>query len=245
MAILYGIHSVHEALQATEDRVERICVEKGARSPRIQTIIQTARECRIPLSFEERAWLDRRAAGNRHQGVICYLAESTTFSVSDVLEGASRPGLLLILDGIEDPHNLGAILRSAEVSGADGILLPKRRSAGISAAVVKASAGAAAHVKVARGSNTSQLIELVKEQGFWVAGLDAESSTPIWRADFSVPIALVLGNEQKGLHGLVRKRCDYLISIPVLGDVSSYNVSVSAGIALYEVLRQRATRERG
>jgi 23S rRNA (guanosine2251-2'-O)-methyltransferase len=241
MALLYGIHSVQEALQATENRIERICVERGARGSRIQKIIETARARHITISFEDRSWLDKKAAGNRHQGVLCYLAEGPTFTVSDVLEKAHRPGLLLILDGIEDPHNLGAILRSAEVAGADGILLPKRRSAGISPGVAKASAGAIAHIKVARGSNTSRMIASVKEHGYWVAGLDAESATPIWQVDLTGPIALVMGNEQKGLHSLVKKRCDFLMSIPVHGDVSSYNVSVSAGIALYECLRQRAT----
>jgi 23S rRNA (guanosine2251-2'-O)-methyltransferase len=162
-----------------------------------------------------------------------------TADVEEILAQAASPGLVLLLDGIEDPHNLGAILRSAEVAGADGVFVPQRRSAGLSGAVVRASSGAASHIKVAKTGNTSQLIDRLKKSGYWVAGLDADVPHPIWEADFTVPIALVFGGEGSGLHRLVKEKCDFLVSIPVLGNVSTYNVSVVAGIALYEVLRQR------
>jgi 23S rRNA (guanosine2251-2'-O)-methyltransferase len=162
-----------------------------------------------------------------------------TLSVEDLIAQAGSPGLMVILDGIEDPHNLGAILRSAEVSGADGVILPQRRTAGLSATAVKSSAGAATHVKVARAGNTVAAIDLLKKNGYWILGLAGEAARPLWEADFSVPIALVLGNESSGLHRLVKERCDFLFSIPVRGRISSHNVSVAAGISLYEVVRQR------
>ncbi len=239
MALLYGIHAVEEAVKADPGRIEKICVQRDQKNPRIQEIIDLCRASHIPVSFEERSWLDRKAEGQRHQGILCHLAESPTCSVEDILDQASSPGLMVVLDGIEDPHNVGAIIRSAEVTGADGVFIPQHRSAGLSATAVRASAGAASHMKVARVPNVSQLIELLKKNGYWVAGLDAGSGRPAWEADFTVPTALVLGNEGSGLHRLIKERCDFLVAIPVRGKVGSHNVSVAAGIALYEVLRQR------
>ncbi len=242
MAILYGINAVAEALKGDAHRVERIFLQRGQKNPRLQEIIDLGRQNHIPLSFEEKTWLDRKAEGERHQGVLCHLSEMSTISPEEVLERASSPGLVLLLDGIEDPQNLGAILRSAEVAGADGVCLPYRRSAALSPAVVKASAGAALHIRVTRVPNTAQMIDLLKRRGYWVAGLEADSGHMIWEADFNVPTALVMGSEGGGLHRLVKEKCDFLVSIPVRGRVSSHNVSVAAGIALYEVLRQRAQR---
>jgi 23S rRNA (guanosine2251-2'-O)-methyltransferase len=240
MAVVYGINAVLEALRADSGKVERVCVQRDQRNPRVQEIIDASRRAHIPLSFEERAWLDRKAEGDRHQGVLCHVAEMGVLEPEDILAQASSPGLVLLLDGIEDPHNLGAIIRSAEVAGADGLFLPHRHSAGLSPAVARASAGAAAHLKIARIPNLARLIELLKKKNYWVAGLDASSDRQLWEADFTVPTALVLGSEGSGLHRLVREKCDFLVSIPVRGRVSSHNVSVAAGIALYEVLRQRA-----
>jgi 23S rRNA (guanosine2251-2'-O)-methyltransferase len=240
MSILHGINPVTEALRADPGKIERICIERGQKNPRIQEIIELARQNHVRISFEERSWLDRKAEGERHQGVLCYAAEMITCDPEDILNQAKSPGLLVVLDGIEDPHNLGAILRSAEAAGADGVFLPQHRSAGLSATVVKASAGAASYVKLARCTNVAQLIELMKKKGFWVAGLDADSGQPIWKTDLTAPIALVLGNEGTGLHKLVKQKCDFLVSLPIHGNVGSYNVSVAAGIALYEVLRQRS-----
>ncbi len=239
MALIYGIHSVEETLRADPGRIEKICVQRGQKNRRIQELIDLGRERGIPFAFEDKAWLDRKAAGERHQGVLCYVSEMNTYSVEEILHRAASPGLLVILDGIEDPHNLGAILRSAEVSGADGVFLPQHRSAGLGAAAVKASAGAASHIRIARTGNVSQLIELLKKNGYWIAGLDAGSGRPLWEADFRIPTALVLGGEGAGLHRLVKEKCDFLVAIPVRGRIDSHNVSVAAGIALYEVVRQR------
>ena len=240
MPVLYGINAVMEALKADPARVERVSIQRGLAGPRIQAIIDFARHAGAPLVFEDRAWLDRKAGGGRHQGVICHVSEAATMSAEEILRQASSPGLLLILDGVEDPQNLGATLRSAEVAGVDGVLIPQRRSAGLSASAVKASAGAATHVKVARVSNTNQAIELIQSSGYWVTGLSADAEKPIWEIDFLVSTALVVGSEGSGLHRLVSEKCDFLASIPLRGRVGSYNVSVAAGIALYEVLRQRS-----
>lgn len=239
MSVLHGIHAVLEALKANPDTIERICVEKGNKNSRIREVVELARAGRVRLSFEDRAWMDRKAADGRHQGVLCYAAEIKTFEHEEILEQAKSPGLLLILDGIEDPHNVGAILRSAEAAGADGVFFPRHRSSSLSPVVVKASAGAAAHVKLSRVTNIVRLIELLKDRGYWVAGLDASSSRSAWKADLTIPLALVLGSEGSGLHRLVKEKCDFLISLPIRGNVGSLNVSVAAGIALYEVLRQR------
>jgi 23S rRNA (guanosine2251-2'-O)-methyltransferase len=240
MSIIYGINPVAEALRANPEEIERICIERGQKNPRIQEIIELARQKHVRFSFEEKSWLDRKSQGERHQGVLCYAAEMIIHDAEDILDQAKSPGLMVILDGIEDPHNLGAIIRSAEAAGADGIFLPQHRSANLSPAVIKASAGAASHIRLARITNVAQLVELMKKKGFWVAGLDADSDQPIWKADLTVPIALVMGSEGSGLHRLVKQKCDFLVSLPIHGNVGSYNVSVAAGIALYEVLRQRS-----
>ena len=239
MSILYGINAVAEALKASPERIERICIERGQKNRRIREIMDAAREEHVRISFEDRAWLDRKTEGSRHQGIVCFAAEMTTLDGDDIVEQAKSPGLLVVLDGIEDPHNLGAILRSAEAAGADGVIVPQHRSSALSATVVKASAGAASHIKLARITNLAQFIESLKKKGFWVAGLDADSNQSLWEVDLTVPTALVLGSEGSGLHRLVREKCDYIVSLPIRGMVGSYNVSVAAGIALYEVVRQR------
>jgi len=244
MSVIYGINSVSEALRAYPERIERITISREQRNPRVQEIARTAREKHIRVSFEERAWLDRKTDGARHQDVFCHVSETDTLDADDIIAQAKSPGFLVILDGIEDPHNLGAILRSAEASGADGVFIPKNRSAGVSPTVVKASAGAAAHVKLARITNTSQFIEALKKKGYWIIGLEAQAAQPIWKSDLTMPIALVLGGEGSGMHKLVKEKCDFLVSLPICGLVSSFNVSVAAGIAFYEVLRQRALSER-
>jgi 23S rRNA (guanosine2251-2'-O)-methyltransferase len=244
MSVLYGINAVTEALKAQSGRVERICIERGSKNSRIQAIVKLARQRHIQISFEERPWLDRKAEGSRHQGVLCFAAEMTAYESEAILAQAKSPGLLIVLDGIEDPHNLGAILRSAEAASVDGVFLPQRRSSSLSSTVVKASAGASSHVKVSRVANIANLIETLKKNGFWVAGLEAASDKPIWQIDLTAPIVLVFGNEGSGLHRLVREKCDFMVSLPIRGSVGSYNVSVAAGIALYEVLRQRSLQQR-
>jgi 23S rRNA (guanosine2251-2'-O)-methyltransferase len=243
MSVLYGINTVAELLKASPEKIERICVERGQKNPRIQEIVKLAHRIHVRIGFEERSWLDRKSEGARHQGVLCYAAEIGTLDIEEIIGQAKSPGLLVVLDGIEDPRNLGAVLRSAEAAGADGVFLPQRRSASLSATVVKASAGASSHIRLARTPNIAQLVEFLKKKGYWITGLDAAAEQPLWTIDLTEPTALILGNEGSGLHRLVKQKCDFLASLPIYGNVSSYNVSVAAGIALYEVLRQRAHRE--
>jgi 23S rRNA (guanosine2251-2'-O)-methyltransferase len=244
MSILYGINPVMEALRAHAEKIERVCIERGQKNPRIQEIVDQAKQKHVRISFEDKSWLDRKSEGSRHQGVLCYAAELSIYETEDIVAEAKSPGLIVILDGIEDPHNLGAIIRSAEGAGADGVFLPQHRSTGLTGSVVKSSAGAAAHVKIARIRNVAQSLEALKKSGFWIVGLAAEAAQPVWEIDLTVPVALVMGNEGSGLHRLVKEKCDFLASLPIRGSVGSYNVSVAAGIALYEVLRQRTKQSR-
>ena len=239
MSVIYGINAAAEAIRAHPERIERISVERGGRNRRIGEIILEARQKHVRVSFEERAWLDRKADGERHQGILCHIAEANTLDADDILDAAKSPGLLAVLNGIEDPHNLGAIIRSAEAYGLDGVFIPKNRSAGLSPAVVKASAGAAAHVKLARIGNTAQFIEFLKKKGYWIVGLEADAGKMIWESDLTMPTAFVFGGEGKGIHRLVKEKCDFLVSLPIYGHINSLNVSVAAGIAFYEALRQR------
>jgi len=239
MNLICGINPVLEALGAGTRHFDRLLVVKGLRNKRISDAISRAGHLGIPLRFEARETLDRMAAGIPHQGLIAVVSAKPVTTVDKVLEEARTPPLVVVLDGVEDPRNLGAILRTVEASGADGVLLPDRHSAGLSETVSRASAGGLEHVKVASIGNVVQAIEGLKKRGFWIVGFDA-SGTERWDAiDYRRPIALVLGGEGRGIRRLVREHCDHLVSIPLFGHVGSLNVSVAAGIALYEAVRQR------
>ena len=239
MNLICGINPVIEALAAGTRHFDRLLIVKGLRSRRLSEAIRRATQLGVPLRFEMRETLDRMAAGVPHQGIIAVVSEKPVLSLEELLEAAHQPALVVVLDGVEDPRNLGAILRTAEAAGADGVLLPERHSAGLSETVARASAGALEHVKVARVGNLVQALEALKARGVWVVGLDA-GGTERWDAvDLARPVALVLGGEGRGIRRLVREHCDHLVSIPHFGHVGSLNVSVAAGIALYEAVRQR------
>ena len=239
MNLICGINPVLEALGAGTRHFDRLLVVKGLRNKRISDAISRAGHLGIPLRFEARETLDRMAAGIPHQGLIAVVSAKPVTTVDKVLEEARTPALVVVLDGVEDPRNLGAILRTVEAAGADGVLLPDRHTAGLSETVSRASAGGIEHVKVASIGNVVQAIEGLKKRGFWIVGFDA-SGTERWDAiDYRRPIALVLGGEGRGIRRLVREHCDHLVSIPLFGHVGSLNVSVAAGIALYEAVRQR------
>ncbi|HEX9188509.1 MAG TPA: 23S rRNA (guanosine(2251)-2'-O)-methyltransferase RlmB, partial [Vicinamibacteria bacterium] len=239
MNLICGINPVLEALTAGSRHFDRLLVVKGLRSRRLSEAIRRATRLGIPIRFEMRETLDRMSAGVPHQGVIAVVSEKPVLSLEGLLDAAHDPALLVVLDGVEDPRNLGAILRTAEAAGADGVLLPERHSAGLSETVARASAGALEHVRVARVGNLVQALEALKARGVWVVGFDA-AGTERWDAvDLSRPVALVLGGEGRGIRRLVREHCDHLVSIPHFGHVSSLNVSVAAGVALYEAVRQR------
>jgi len=239
MNLICGINPVVEALHAGSRHFDRLLVVKGLRNRRVSEAIAHASRLGIPLRFEPRETLDRMAGGIPHQGLIAVVSAKPVVTMDTVLDEARTPALVVVLDGVEDPRNLGAILRTADAAGVDGVLLPERHSAGLSETVSRASAGGIEHVKVARIGNVSQAIDTLKERGFWIVGFDA-SGTERWDAvDYKRPIAIVLGGEGRGIRRLVRERCDHLVSLPLFGHVGSLNVSVAAGVALYEVIRQR------
>jgi 23S rRNA (guanosine2251-2'-O)-methyltransferase len=229
---LAGIHPVREALRAGRP-LDRILIASGAGGPRLQEIIDLARERSVPVRFEPREALDRASNGAAHQGVVAFGAAQRYVELDDVLAGA-RAQLLVLLDGVEDPHNLGAIIRTAHAAGASAILIPDRRAAGLTEIVAKAAAGAIEHLPVVRVGNVSQTLEMLKKRGFWIYGLDERGTQAYSETDYAQPTVLVLGSEGQGLHQLVKKHCDVLVRIPMAGAISSLNVSVAAGIVLFE-----------
>jgi len=239
MNLICGINPVLEAMSAGTRHFDRLLVVKGLRNRRVSEAIACASQMGIPLRFEARETLDRMAGGIAHQGLIAVVSARPVISVETLLATARDPGLVMVLDGVEDPRNLGAILRSAEAAGVDGVLLPERHSAGLSEVVSRTSAGGAEHVRVARIGNVAQALAALKARGYWAVGFDAAGAERWDAIDYRRPIALVLGGEGRGIRRLVRERCDHIASIPLFGHVGSLNVSVAAGIALYEVIRQR------
>jgi 23S rRNA (guanosine2251-2'-O)-methyltransferase len=229
MPVLHGVHPVAEALRAGRP-LDRILVAKGAGGTRIQEIIDLARRASVPVRFETRDALDRIASSASHQGVVALGAATKYADLDDV--GSAK--LLVILDGVEDPHNLGAIARTAHAAGADAIVIPERRAAGLTDTVAKAAAGALEHLPVVRVTNINRTLESLKQQGYWIYGLDERGSELYNEVKWNTPSALVLGAEGHGLHEQVRKKCDVLVRIPMAGQIASLNVSVAAGIVLFK-----------
>lgn len=239
---LTGIHAIREALEAGR-AIDRIVIATGRQDTRVEKIVQLARERGVPVRFEDRGQLDRLASTQDHQGVVAVAAARAAVTFKDVLAAAAadpaRKGLIILLDGVEDPHNLGAIIRTTLATGAHGVVVPERRAAGLTDTVARASAGALAHLAVARVKNLVRAMEEMKEAGYWLIGLDEQAEKSYAEADYTSPVGIVLGGEGKGLHELTRKRCDFLVSLPTTGPIRSLNVSVAAGVVLFEALRQR------
>jgi 23S rRNA (guanosine2251-2'-O)-methyltransferase len=232
-----GVHAVYEALASHRLPIERIHVAREAHSPKLKEILDLARDRGVPVRKEERAVLDRLAQGGLHQGIIA-ISGAVSYSDFDTLFKADKP-LVVVLDGVEDPHNLGAVVRTAEACGASGIVVPERHAAPLTATTIRASAGASAYLPIVRVKNLVAAIEELKRRGLWVVGVDPAGTQEWTGFDYKGPIALVLGGEHRGLRRLVREHCDALVRIPMLGKVASLNISVAAGVALYEVVRQR------
>jgi 23S rRNA (guanosine2251-2'-O)-methyltransferase len=232
-----GVHAVYEALAAEHQPIERIHIAREAQSGKIKEILELARQRGVPVRKEDRIVLDRLARGGVHQGIVAISSEFG-YADFDVLFRGEKP-LIVVLDGVEDPHNLGAVIRTAEACGVSGIVVPERHSAPLTAAVIKASAGAAAHVPVVRMTNIVNAIDEMKDRGVWVVGVDTAGTQDWTGFDYRGPIALVLGGEHRGLRRLVREHCDALVRLPMLGKIASLNISVAAGVVLYEVVRQR------
>jgi 23S rRNA (guanosine2251-2'-O)-methyltransferase len=239
---LTGIHAVKEALEAQRP-IDRIAITKGRQDTRIEEIVQLARKQGVPVRFEERGQLDRLANSKDHQGVVAVAAARAAATLEEVLASANsesgQKGLIVLLDGVEDPHNLGAIVRTALAAGAHGVLIPERRAAGLTDTVARSSAGALAHLPVAKVTNLARAMEELKEAGYWLVGLDEAADKTYTDVDYTSPVGIVLGSEGQGLHELTRKRCDFVVSLPTTGPVKSLNVSVAAGVVLFEALRQR------
>ena len=233
--IVSGVHPVAEALRAARP-LDRILIAQGAGGPRLQEIIDLARRAGIPVRFEPRAALERLAGSTAHQGIVALGAARKYADIASVA-GSS---LLVVLDGVEDPHNLGAIIRTAHAAGAGAVVIPERRAAGLTDVVGKAAAGALEHLPVARVTNVNRALEDFKQRGYWIYGLDERGSESYAGVDYATRSVIVLGGEGKGLHEQVRKHCDVLVRIPMAGKISSLNVSVAAGIVLFE-WRRRTT----
>ena len=239
--IIFGINPILEALLAGKRTFNKITVAKGAQHHRILQILRLAREKKIPVQYTDRRQLDRLTGRANHQGLIAYIAPVGYKSPEEIIAKAKlkgREALLCLLDEIADPHNLGAIIRSAEVLGVDGIVITRHHSCPVTGTVEKTSAGAIEHIPVARVDSLAGFIEKLKEAGFWIAGADMKSGA-CYKADLRGPLALVIGAEDKGLKRLVREKCDFLIGIPMAGKIASLNASCAASILIYEILRQR------
>jgi len=242
---IFGINSVTELLRAGRS-VQRLLIVDQRKSDRdVQEIIRLAKESGIEIRMTNREALNREAPNALHQGVLAIAAARDYGTLYDILEIPAQKGqipLFLILDGVEDPRNLGAILRTAEVAGVHGVIIPERRAAGLTETVAKVAAGALEYVPVVKVVNIVNTLEDLKKAGVWITGAEAGGDMVYWDADFVRPTALVLGGEDKGIRRLVREHCDFVVSLPLMGQINSLNVSVATGALLYEVLRQRRVR---
>lgn len=240
MGEIFGRNPVLEALKAGTT-INKLVVAKGEQKGSIQEILRLAKEQKIQVQLVERQKLDKMFAGQNHQGVAAQIATADYVDWQDMLQLARDKGedvLLVILDELEDPHNLGAILRSVDAVGAHGVIIPKRRAVPLTDGVAKASAGAVEHVPVARVANIAQTIEELKKHGVWIAGASMEGQA-MYQQDLKGPLALVIGSEGKGISRLVGEKCDFMVSIPMQGKINSLNASVACGLLLYEAYRQR------
>jgi 23S rRNA (guanosine2251-2'-O)-methyltransferase len=243
--VIYGVNAVVEALRAGKRQIESITILQSAHFDRLKTVLDLAREKNVPVQRVPRLDLDRTLGDARHQGVMARIAAAHYTDADDLLDelaarvGSADPPLVLGLDGIEDPRNMGSMLRTAECAGVHGVFIAERRAVGLTGVVAKTAAGALEYVPVARVTNLVRLIEQLKERNIWVIGSAADAKQSYTEWDWTLPAAVFLGNEGHGLHRLVREHCDTLVRIPVVGKLDSLNVSVAAGVLLYEARRQR------
>ncbi|HTV59910.1 MAG TPA: 23S rRNA (guanosine(2251)-2'-O)-methyltransferase RlmB [Verrucomicrobiae bacterium] len=236
-----GFHAVEEAL-ASGRALDRVVLARGRHGERVEAIVQLAKSRGVPVRFEDRQQIDRATGSRDHQGVVALVAAKDVAELDDLLRDAADARVLVLLDGVEDPHNLGAIVRTSLAAGAKGVVIPERRAAGLSDTVERASAGALAHLPIARVKNLVRAMEEIKEAGYWLVGLDEKAAKSYTDVDLTGKVAVVLGREGEGLHELTRKRCDFLVSLPTTGPVKSLNVSVAAGVMLFEIVRQRRAK---
>src|SRR5437868_13063268 len=241
MEVLYGLHPVEEAIRSASRQLDHVSVARERRDERLERLIALCRTAGIRVALEPRDQLTRLARTDAHQGVLAIVRDRKFLAIEDLLASpeAGQHRFFLALDGVEDPHNLGALLRTADGAGVDGVILPERRSAPVAGTVAKTSAGASEHVRIARVTNLVRALEQMKQNNIWVLGLDERGNPDYTEFDFRTDCVLVLGREGAGLHDLVKKTCDHLLRIPMAGQVSSLNVSVAGAIVMYEAMRQR------
>lgn len=240
--LLIGIHSVASALSNMPAQVRVIRIAQESRNPRVRKLASLAGERGIAVVMEPRALLERRSEGQRHQDIIAEFAAENLFSEKDldrVLESIDGPPLLLVLDGVQDPHNLGACLRTAEAAGVHAVILPKDRSAGLTPVARRAASGAAEVLPILIVTNLARILRQMKEKGVWLLGTSDQAERSLYEAGLTGPMALVMGNEERGMRRLTSELCDFLVRIPVHGSVNSLNVSVATGVCLFEMIRQR------
>jgi len=244
--IIYGINPVLEALKSERRGLNKIILAEGKERGPIYMLRQMARERGIPVQFSPREALDRLAVAGHHQGVVAFTA-SSSYSTWEELMGraraASGKAVILVLDSIEDPQNLGSLIRTAEACGVQGVIIPKDRAAGITPAVVKASAGAVAHLPVVRVTNLAGTLEELQKEGFWIVGADSRAEKGLYEMKFDMNVGLVIGSEGKGIRPLLLKKCDYTVAIPMRGKVSSLNAAMAGAVILFEILRQHLKLE--
>ncbi len=237
--LIYGIHPVRECLGSGSRPVSCLHIAREAGSRGLKAIVHLARRRGVAVRFEPRRLLDQRVGGANHQGVVAVCVARPHVELEDLLDGLGPAPLVVVLDSVEDPRNLGAVLRCCAAAGVDGVIVPRGHAAGVTATVSKAAAGGLEYLSIARVSNLARAIDQLKTRGIWVAGVETGQPLGCQDLDLTLPTALVLGNEGTGLRRLVREKCDFLASIPTPGPIRSLNVSVAAGIMLYEAIRQR------
>lgn len=238
---IFGWHAVEAVLKREPERLQQVWIQTGREDRRVKTVTETLNELGVRWQVVHRKELDQRVAGV-HQGVVAAVSESREWSEDDLLamlSGSEKPPFLLILDGVTDPHNLGACLRTADAVGVQAVVVPKDKSASLSPTVRKVACGAAETVPLVRVTNLARFMRTIRDDGVWLIGTAGEAGSTLYQADFTGPVALVMGAEGKGMRRLTREYCDLLINIPMLGHVDSLNVSVATGVCLYEALRQR------
>jgi 23S rRNA (guanosine2251-2'-O)-methyltransferase len=240
--VIYGVNPLLETLERNGERIVKIVIAKGRGGEPFQKLLKLAGQKGVKTEIRDKAFLDRLTGQKAHQGVVGICKAYAQTGIEDLLAGEGDQDsreLVLILDGITDPRNLGALIRTAHCCGAGGVIVPQNRSALVTATAVKASAGAVNYIPVAMATNLSRAIDLMKKKGFWIYGADAGEGKAVYELDYDRPVGLVMGSEGKGIRPLIKSKCDFLIAVPMLGQIDSLNVSVAAGIIMYEIMRKR------
>jgi 23S rRNA (guanosine2251-2'-O)-methyltransferase len=240
--IVYGINPVRELLKARNSRIKKIIFASERGTKGIVPLIDRAKKAKVPIEYQSKRTLDKTSGTKHHQGVVALVAPHREGDLGDIIASWKNSGeklLALVLDGIQDPQNLGALIRTACASGVHGVITVKHRAAPITGSVVKASAGAVEHTNIVRVANLGNAVDALKESGAWIVGTSAEATTSLYDIDATLDLALVMGSEGEGIRPLIKKKCDFLINIPLRGNISSLNASAAGAIALYEIVRQR------